>query len=133
MLAKDSYYRKIKDNVLLDILSKSEIAEGLAYLVDYNPHKDLVTTPKDYYIEIANDQITIAVILYVGFEEIDYPKLKERKNLHVITFSEVVPIMVEFENIRVKFIDTTALMFTVMAHSNNEYVRYLYRLKNFTD
>jgi hypothetical protein len=133
MLAKDSYYRKISDNILLDLLSNPEISEGLAYMVDFNPHKRLITRPNEYYIEISNDEITIAVILYVGFEENDFLKLSERKNLHVVTFSEVVPDMEEFKNIKVKFIDTTALMLTVMARSKNEFVRYLYRLKNFTD
>lgn len=133
MLAKDSYYKKIKDNVLLDILSNFEISEGLAYIVDYYPHKNLLTIPHDYYIEISNKDITIAVILYVGFEGKDYLNLIERENLHVVTFSDVVPNMLEFENIKVKYIDTTALMFTVMARSKHEFVRYLNRLKNFAD
>jgi hypothetical protein len=127
------FYKRIEHNTILELLSNDDISSSLAYLVSFENHHELNVVPKDFSIEISNDKITIAVILFVGFEIEEYEALKHRKNLHIVTFSEVVSGMVEFEKLGVKYIDNLSLLFTVLSRSKDHLARYLYRLKNFKD
>ena len=128
-----TFYRRIEHNTLLGILSHEEISNALAYLVDFKNHSNLNVIPHPYSIEISNEDITISVILFVGFETDEYKELKDRNNFHIVSFSRVVPEMVEFENLNVKYIDNMSLLFTTMSRCKNELVNLLFLLKHVDD
>jgi hypothetical protein len=107
-------YEHLHNNCLLDILKNEEIARSLAYMVDFNEHQNLKITPKNFHIEIANADITIAVLVYVGFEGKEYEELQTKPNFHVISFDQVTETLFEFENIKVRYINPISLFFMAL-------------------
>ena len=126
----DLYYQRIEHNILLDLLKDKEISSALAYIVDYTDHDNLTIIPKEHSIEVSNNTITIAIIIFVGFEMEEYEALKNRENLHIVTFSNVVSEMFEFEKLNVKYVDNLALLFTVLSRSQSNLAKKLFKLKN---
>lgn len=113
-------YTRIKTNILLDLLENKEIANTLAYMVVFKEYKNLKTVAHDFYIEISNDEITIAVILFVGFEREEYEEIRENNNLHLVSFSSVVLQMFELEKFPIKIIDPGVLAQSVISRSNKK-------------
>jgi hypothetical protein len=126
----DLYYQRIEHNNLLDLLKHGEISSALAYIIDYTDHDNLTVIPKEHSIEVSNNTITIAIILFVGFEMEEYEALKHRENLHIVTFSNVVSEMLEFEKLNVKYVDNLALLFTTLSRSESPLAKNLFRLKS---
>lgn len=124
------HYSKIEHNLLFEALQNEEISTALTYMIDAKKHRGLKIIPNEHSIELSNDEITIAIILYVGFEDEEYNDLKNRKNLHVITFFNVVPSMVEFNNLNVKYIDNLALLATTLALSEKTEYQALNHLRS---
>lgn len=116
-------YPRLENNMLLDLFTDKEIAETLAYIVDFNEHKNLKTVAQNYHIRISNDRINIVVILYSGFEGKEYSELKNLQNLHLISFSDVVKAMHEFKNLPIKVIDLRLISTCMVARDS---------YKNFT-
>lgn len=123
-------YQRIEHNLLLILLEDIEFANSLAYMIEYKNHTNLKIIPHDYSIELSNDEISISIILYVGFENGEYENLKKHKNFYVVALCDVVPEMIEFKDLNVKFIDKLALMNTIIAKSENSFAEKLNRLKN---
>ena len=123
-------YQRIEHNLLLEILEDIEFANSLAYMIEYKNHTNLNITPHEYSIELSNDEIAISIILYVGFENGEYENLKKHKNFYVVALCDVIPEMIEFKDLNVKFIDKLALMNTIIAKSENSFAKKLNRLKN---
>jgi hypothetical protein len=123
-------YQRIEHNLLLEILEDIEFANSLAYMIEYKNHTNLNITPHEYSIELSNDEIAISIILYVGFENVEYENLKKHKNYYVVALCDVIPEMIEFKDLNVKFIDKLALMNTIIARSENSFAKKLNRLKN---
>ena len=123
-------YQRIEYNLLLELLEDIEFANSLAYMIEYKNHTNLNITPHDYSIELSNDKIAISIILYVGFENGEYENLKKHKNFYVVALCDVIPEMIEFKDLNVKFIDKLALMNTIIAKSENSFAKKLNRLKN---
>lgn len=123
-------YQRIEHNLLLEILEDIEFANSLAYMIEYKNHTNLNITPHEYSIELSNDEIAISIILYVGFENVEYENLKKHKNYYVVALCDVIPEMIEFKDLNVKFIDKLALMNTIIAKSENSFAKKLNRLKN---
>ena len=123
-------YQRIEHNLLLEILEDIEFANSLAYMIEYKNHTNLKITPHDYSIELSNDEIAISIILYVGFENGEYENLKKHKNFYVVALCDVIPEMIEFKDLNVKFIDKLALMNTIIAKSENSFAKKLNHLKN---
>jgi hypothetical protein len=119
------YYNHYRNNYLFDSLKNEEIAESLAYMVDFKKHKNLKITAKDFHIEIANADITIAVLVYVGFEGKEYEELQTKPNFHVVSFDQVSETMVEFEGIKIKYINKSALFYMALYRSEDEKVKGL--------
>lgn len=124
------HFRRISPNVLLELLNEPEFSNSLAYLVDFVNHANLSIIPREYSIEVSNDYITVSIILYSGFELNEYYELKNRTNVHIVTFWDVIPIMVEFQNIHVKFIDPHVWLFSIISRSERDFVSKLKHLKN---
>jgi hypothetical protein len=124
------YYSDIHNNQLLQLLKELEFASALAYLVDFKNHAHLTITPHDYSIEISNNEITIVIILFSGFEMNEYLILKNKTNLNLISLSEIILEMCEFENMHVKYIDKLAWFFSVINRSENNLVKKINRIKN---
>ena len=123
-------YQRIEHNLLLELLEDIEFANSLAYMIEYKNHTNLNITPREYSIELSNDEIAISIILYVGFENGEYENLKKHKNFYVVALCDVIPEMIEFKDLNVKFIDKLALMNTIIAKSENSFAKKLNRLKN---
>lgn len=123
-------YQRIEYNLLLELLEDIEFANSLAYMIEYKNHTNLNITPHEYSIELSNDEIAISIILYVGFENGEYENLKKHKNYYVVALCDVIPEMIEFKDLNVKFIDKLALMNTIIAKSENSFAKKLNRLKN---
>ena len=123
-------YQRIEHNLLLELLEDIEFANSLAYMIEYKNHTNLKITPHDYSIELSNDEIAISIILYVGFENGEYENLKKHKNFYVVALCDVIPEMIEFKDLNVKFIDKLALMNTIIAKSENSFAKKLNHLKN---
>ena len=111
--------------MLFDILKNEEIAQSLAYMVDFKEHQNLKITAKDFHIEIANADVAIAVLVYVGFEGKEYEVLQTKSNFHVVSFGQVTETMVEFEGIKIKYINKSALFFIALSRSEDEKVKAL--------
>ncbi|ENA1807884.1 hypothetical protein ABF226_002332 [Flavobacterium psychrophilum] len=123
-------YQRIEHNLLLELLEDIEFANSLAYMIEYKNHTNLNITPHEYSIELSNDDIAISIILYVGFENREYENLKKHKIFYVVTLCDVIPEMIEFKDLNVKFIDKLALMNTIIAKSENSFAKKLNSLKN---
>ena len=123
-------YQRIEHNLLLELLEDTEFANSLAYMIEYKNHTNLKITPHNFSIELSNDKIAISIILYVGFENGEYENLKKHKNYYVVALCDVIPEMIEFKDLNVKFIDKLALMNTIIAKSENSFAKKLNRLKN---
>ena len=124
------YYRRLEHNFLLDLLRNKDVAGALAYMVSYKNHKDLSVFPKPHSIEISNKDITIAVIIFSGFERQEYDEIKSKQNFHPVSFSQIVFQMYEFKKLEIKFIDKMSLLHTVMAKSKKKDVQVLNSLIN---
>jgi hypothetical protein len=123
-------YQRIEHNILLNILEDFDIATTLAYMIDFKNHTNLKVIPHDYSIELSNEDISISIILYVGFENEEYNRIKKNKNFHIVSLSDVVPEMVEFKDLNVKYIDKLAFMNMIIAKSENNFAQKLNSLKN---
>jgi hypothetical protein len=122
-------YSHLDNNCLLDVLKNEEITKSLAYMLDFKEYSDLKVTPKSLSIEIANDEVTIAVLLYVGFEGAEFEDLKTKPNVHVVAFDTVTQNMWEFENIKIKHIDYMSLFFMALSRSKNSNLKDFQALK----
>ncbi|MCB9250855.1 MAG: hypothetical protein H6605_00170 [Flavobacteriales bacterium] len=126
-------YKRIEHNTLLDLLKNEEISSALAYILDYSDHENLKVIPKEYSIEISNENITIVFVFSVGFEGQEYKEVLNKNNLHLVTFSEVVPKMIEFENLGIKYVDNISLLFLILSRTKNPLGIKLFSLKNLSD
>jgi hypothetical protein len=115
---------------LYKLLKIEEFNCSLAYMIDRNKYTKLNVILKEHSIEVSNDDITIAIILFVGFENEEYEVLKNKPNLHIITFSEVVPEMVEFKDLNVKYFNQMSLLYTNLSISENEQNRRMRILRS---
>jgi len=122
-------YSHLDNNYLLDVLQNEDINQSLAYMLDFKEHSDLKITPKPFSIEIANNQITIAVLLYVGFEGTEYEALKTKPNVHIVAFDTVAQNLWEFECIKIKHIDYMSLFFMALSRSKNSNLKDFQALK----
>jgi hypothetical protein len=123
-------YQRIEHNILLNLLEDFDIATTLAYMIDFKNHTNLKVIPHDYSIELFNEDISISIVLYVGFEDDEYNRIKNKNNFHIVSLCDVVPEMIEFKVLNVKFIDKTAFMNMIIARSENNFAQKLNSLKN---
>lgn len=126
---KTFFFGRTNYNLLFALLHKDNFANALAYLVDNKIHEDLNIIPREYSIEISNHEITIAIILFVGFENEEYKKLKNCPNLHFISFSKSLLDMFEFQDLGVKYYDKLSWFFMIITLSKNKEISSLNRLK----
>jgi hypothetical protein len=87
-------------------------------MVDFNKHQNLKIPPKSFSIQIANANITIAVVLRKDFEGTEYEEVKKKPNFHVVSFAQPWDMEFEFESITVKYIDKRSLFFTYISRSD---------------
>ena len=126
-----AHYR-IEHRILLDNLKNDVVKKTLAYMVNFKEHDNLVVIPKPYSIEISNDDICIAIILFSGFEKEEYEVLLTKDNFHIVSFDTIIQSMVEFENMFIKHIDSMALFFMALARTDDTNLFDLLRLKNLS-
>ena len=123
-------YSRIENCILLDNLKNEVVKKTLAYMIDFKEHDNLVVIPKPHSIEISNTEICIAVILFSGFEKEEYEALLTKDNFHIVSFDTITKIMVEFENMFIKHIDSMALFFMSLARTDDTTIKDFLHLKN---
>ena len=123
-------YNHLHNNGLLSVLQNQEITQSLAYMLDFKEHLDLKVTSKPFSIEITNNEITIAVLLYVGFEGAEYEELKTKPNVHIVAFDSITQTMCEFEALKIKHIDYLSLFFMALSRSKISNLKDFQVLKN---
>jgi hypothetical protein len=114
---------------LLQLLQEPDFAIALAYLVSFKNYKNLEIIPKPHSIEITNNEISISVIIYSGFELNEYKDLQNRTNVHLVSLCSTLLEMFEFKDMPIKHIDKLAWMFCVINKSENEVVQKINRIK----
>lgn len=124
------HFPHLPNNFLLSLLHEPGFAESLAYLVGFRHYTDLKIIPREHSIEVSNGEIVISIIIYSDYQLNEYIDLKARKNVHIVSFSSVIPEMLEFKGIDIKYIDKLAWLFTIMSNSKIEYVQHLNLLRN---
>ncbi len=127
-------YRRLNHNVLLDLLKNKDINQSLAYMVDFKEHKKLTVVPRNYSIEVANDKITMIIILLIGFEIEEYDEIKSRPNLHIIAFDDAYQRVNEFKKIKkyIKEIDFMSLFFMTLARTKSKKLHDLIHLRTLS-
>ncbi|MET4083489.1 hypothetical protein ABIB40_003461 [Pedobacter sp. UYP30] len=124
------HFQHLPNNFLLSLLQEPGFSEALAYLVDFKNYTDLKIIPKAHSIELSNTEIVLSIIIYSGFELNEHAELSGRKNVHLVCFSNVIPEMLEFKGMHIKYVDKLAWFFTIMSTSKVEYVQKLNLLRN---
>lgn len=116
--------------ILLDNLKNDVVKKTLAYMVDFKEHDNLVVIPKPHSIEISNADISIAVILFSGFEKEEYEALVTKDNFHIVSFDTIFQKMHVFENRFIKHIDSMALFFMALARTEDTNIKEFLHLRN---
>jgi hypothetical protein len=124
------FYGRIDYYFLFQLLQHEEYSSALSYLVHKRVHNQLNVIKKEYSIEVSNERITIVIVLFSGFEKFEYEAIKNNHNLHLITFSEIAPKMIEFENIGLKYYSQLDWLFRVLQLSKDDAILRLNLLKN---
>ncbi|MFN8326436.1 MAG: hypothetical protein U0T80_11960 [Flavobacteriaceae bacterium] len=121
-------YEKLEHNELLNTLKNNKtVCNTLVYMVTFQFYDELKVVPKKHSIEIFNENISLSIILYVGFETKEYSNIFERKNYHIVSFSKFTKEMQEFVEIseEIKFIEPKALFYTALSFSNDNFINDL--------
>ena len=126
------HFPHLHNNELLKLLKEPEFASALAYLVDFRNHNNLTISPKEHSIELANNEVTISVIIYSGFELNEYKDLQNRTNVHLVSLCSTLLEMFEFKDMPIKHIDKLAWMFCVINKSENDMVQKINRIKGLS-
>jgi len=102
-----------------------EFCKALAYLLTFQKHTNLKVTPHKFSIEISNNDIHIFIVHTVFFQQKEYPKVKELKNVHFVSFGRELVEMNEFSEMKneIKYISKGMLMTTVAALTENSLAR----------
>src|SRR5690606_22847902 len=113
----------------MQFCEEPEFCKALAYLLTYKKHENLKVSPHKFSIEISNENIHIFIIHTVFFQQKEYPKVKELKNVHFVSFGKELAEMNEFSEMKneIKYISKTMLMATVEALTENELVNAMAR------
>lgn len=113
----------------MQFCEQPEFCEALAYLLTFKKHENLKVIPHKFSIEIANADIHIFIIHTVFFQQKEYPKVKELKNVHFVSFGKELAEMNEFSEMKneIKYISKTMLMATVTTLTENELVNAMAR------
>ena len=108
----------------MQFCEQPEFCNALAYLLTFQKHENFKVTPHKFSIEISNDDIHIFIIHTVFFQQNEYPKVKDLKNVHFVSFGKELAEMHEFSEMKneIKFISKPMLMATVEALTANSLV-----------
>lgn len=111
------YYNHLENNSLLFELERNKIfCEALLYLVTFKKHTSFNVIPHPHSIEVYNNTVSVFIILYVGYEKLEYLQHIHDDNVHIISFSRIIVDMCEFKKTltKVKFITPYAIFFTAL-------------------
>lgn len=108
----------------MQFCEQPEFCEALAYLLTFKKHENFKVIPHKLSIEISNDDIHIFIIHTVFFQQNEYPKVKDLKNVHFVSLNKELAEMHEFSEMKneIKFISKPMLMATVEALTANSLV-----------
>ena len=116
----------------MQFCEEPEFCSALAYLLTFKKHENLKVTPHKFSIEIANTDIHIFIIHTAFFQQQEYEKAKQLKNVHFVSFNNRLAEMHEFSEMKneIKYISKGMLMSTVEALTENNLV---ISMKNFVE
>jgi len=109
----------------LAFCEEPEFCEALAYLLTFKKHENLRVTPHDFLIELSNAEMHIFIVHTVVFQQREYPKLKQSKNVHFVPFDKNLAETHEFSEMKreIKYISKKMLMATIAVLTSNKLVR----------
>lgn len=95
-----------------------DLKKAIAYSISFKEFNDLKIVALDHSILLYNDEISIYIILYVGFEENEYIQ-NLMLNSHFVTFEKGIETMTNFNEIEIKILNKQALIFTAISLGKN--------------
>lgn len=115
----------------MQFCEEPEFGNALAYLLTFKKHENLKVTPHKFSIEIANTDIHIFIIHTVFFQQQEYEKAKQLKNVHFVLFNNQLAEMHEFSEMKseIKFVSKGMLTSTVEALTENKLINALTQFK----
>ncbi|WCM41596.1 hypothetical protein MG290_11650 [Flavobacterium sp. CBA20B-1] len=125
------YSNMHKQLLYMQFCEQPEFCKALAYLLTFKEHQNLNVKPHTFSIELSNADIQIFIIHTVFFQQKEYLKFKELKNVHFVSFGKELAEMHEFSEMKneIKFISKDMLMSTVEALTENNLVRSIQNFK----
>ncbi|GGD24423.1 hypothetical protein [Flavobacterium orientale] len=117
------FYERMEHNELLwSFETNQTLCKSLAYMTTFKEYDNFKVEPKKHSIEVFNDQITVSLLLYVGFENEEYVANCNLKNFHIVSFQKVTKEMIEFKMFEneIKYINSKALFFTALSFTEND-------------
>lgn len=120
------YYTNLFKQInYMQFIEEPEFCKALAYLLSFKKYENLRVTPHTFSIEISNADIHIFIIHTVLFQQKEYSKIKELKNVHFVSFNPSLAEMHEFSEMKseIKYLSKKMLMATVEALTANKLVR----------
>lgn len=127
------FYQKMNLNQLLKTLKENKkVRESLIYMITFKKIKKLKVLPKKHSIEIFNDEISVSILLYVGFELEEYNELKLKTNYHIVSFNRYNKLIEfkEFES-EIKYINLYSWFYTILSFSKNKFCTDLKIIRDF--
>lgn len=128
------FFRRLDAHFLLGTLKRNELARRtLVYMATFKNYNDLKVEARTFSIEIFNDEVSVTILLFVGFEDEEYNKVSKKTNFHIVSFDESYVYMVEFDKIKndIKYIDNEAWFYTLFNRYNNKLTNDFKTIKNF--
>jgi len=118
------HYENLSHNSLLWAFQNQPIiCETLVYMATFKVYTNLKVLPQPHAITLYNEEVTVCILLYVGFERHEYLEHAGNTNFHIVSFHKGVLQMCEFEGIKdqIKCIDNRALFFSVLRNSSDSF------------
>jgi hypothetical protein len=116
-----NFYSRKEHNKLLQSFNHEEFSHGLATFITGKAYSKLEVKPRPHCIEISNAEICIALIIFAGFETHDYNELKYHSNLQLVSLYNIIPEMLEFKNMKIKYINPQDLINDILNNATDYY------------
>ena len=106
------YYERLEHNALFWTLEKNPtICKALAYLLTFEEYTSFTVQPKLHSIEVKSKEVTISILLFVGYEKTEFLDYEKESNLHIVSFDQSSFKIEEFQVLKphLKFVQHQAL------------------------
>ncbi|UAM98134.1 hypothetical protein K8354_17945 [Polaribacter litorisediminis] len=126
-------YDRLDYCFLADILKRNKLArEALVYLVDFKRHKNLEIKFKKHSIEIFNDDVSVSIFMFLGFENSEYLEIKKKPNFYIVCFNFYSLKVNKNKNFvqNLKWLDKNTWFYALLEFSDDRICQDLRGIKN---